>query len=102
MHMSDRHVRHQAIATGRGGHRGAVALAATLVLATFAACGGGSASHGGPDAGPNARGLPFPPGTRWMKVSETQRSTATAMMSSGPALRVQPTWKSDNLTVLAI
>ena len=37
-----------------------------------------------------------------MKVSETQTFTATAMMSSGPAQPVQPAWKSDNVTVLAI
>ena len=73
-----------------------------LVLTTsagIAACGGGSDGGGTPPT-PTPQSLNIAPGTSALRVSQTEAFSGNMTLSNGQAQQVQPTWQSDNVSVL--
>lgn len=68
----------------------------------LAACGGGGGSSSGSGSGPTPtpQSLSITPGTALLKVNQTETFAGTMTLSNGQTQVVQPTWQSDNTTVL--
>ena len=71
-----------------------ICLAIALVLP---ACGGGGSSA---PPTPTPQSLSITPGTTILRVNQTETFAGTLAMSNGQTQVVQPTWQSDNTTVL--
>lgn len=73
--------------------------AAVVALVALVGCGGGgSGSGGGPS--PTPQSLTITPGTTILKVDQTEVFAGTVTLTNGQTQTVQPTWQSDNTTVL--
>ena len=70
-----------------------------MALGLLSCGGGGSDSGGGPS--PTPQSLTITPGTTILKVDQTEAFTGTVTLSNGQSQTVQPTWQSDNTTVLS-
>jgi hypothetical protein len=76
-------------------------VVAVLGLLCLAGCGGDSPSGGpGPGPSPTPTGITIAPGTTFLRVNQTETFTATMTMSNGSTQPVQPSWQSDNTSVL--
>ena len=71
---------------------------------SLVSCGGGSGSGSGSGSGagptPTPQSLAITPGTSILKVNQTETFAGTVTLSNGQTQTVQPTWQSDNTTVL--
>lgn len=78
-------------------------LCAVMAIA-LGGCGGGSDGPGpgpGPAPTPTPQSLTITPATTILKVDQTETFAATMTLSNAQTQTVQPTWQSDNTTVLA-
>ena len=62
--------------------------------------GGGSSTPGGGGPSPTPQSLAITPGTSMLRVDQTEVFTGTLTLSNGQSQQAQPTWQSDNITVL--
>jgi hypothetical protein len=74
----------------------------SCLATSLASCGGGGGSSNGGGAGPSPtpQSLTITPGTASLRVNQTETFTGTLTLSNGTTQAVQPTWQSDNVTVL--
>lgn len=63
-------------------------------------CGGGDSSGSGGGPSPTPQSLTITPGTTILKVDQTEVFGGSVTLSNGQSQTVQPTWQSDNTTVL--
>ncbi len=70
-----------------------------MALGLISCGGGGSDSGGGPS--PTPQSLTITPGTTILKVDQTEVFSGSVTSSNGQSQTVQPTWQSDNTTVLS-
>jgi hypothetical protein len=77
-----------------------VACCLATSLASCGGGGGGSSNGGGTGPTPTPQSLTITPGTASLRVSQTETFTGTLTLSNGTSQAVQPTWQSDNVTVL--
>jgi Big-like domain-containing protein len=77
-------------------------LLAFAAAITLAACGGESPPPTGPTppTPSTPRSLAISPDTAFLKVNQTETFSGTLTMSDGQTQSVQPTWQSDNTSVL--
>lgn len=73
--------------------------AAVVALAALVGCGGGGSGSGGAPS-PTPQSLTITPGTTILKVDQTEVFAGTMTLTNGQTQTVQPTWQSDNTTVL--
>lgn len=74
----------------------------SCLATSLASCGGGGGGSNGGGAGPSPtpQSLTIAPGTASLRVNQTETYTGTLTLSNGTTQAVQPTWQSDNVTVL--
>ena len=78
-------------------------LIAVAGLVCLAGCGGDDSPRDtgpGPAPSPTPTGITIAPGTAFLRVNQSETFTATMTMSNGSTQPAQPTWQSDNTTVL--
>lgn len=75
-------------------------LAAVVALLALVGCGGGG-SGSGSSPSPTPQSLTITPGTTILKVDQTETFAGTVTLTNGQTQTVQPTWQSDNTTVLS-
>ena len=71
-----------------------------VIAVVLTSCGGGGGGTPSPTPTPQPQSLSITPATAILKVNQTETFAGTMAMSSGQAQTVQPTWQSDNTTVL--